>query len=341
MLTAPLKIYSDRTLLRKNEPHEILFYPFWGKNPEDPADPNTGRFDEYQRVGKDFFTLVNTIEEADVAVLPHQWRGFDEKTEAFCQQAAHAGKKVVIFFNHDSSEPIPVKNAVIFRTSFSQSTREAHEFSQPAWSEDFVKRYYGGNLPIREKSSRPTVSYCGYAANWKFRVKKLLRFKNLHPGTSLRTEALDRLKKCKNITANFIIRAGFWANVYRNGNSVDPSEISRVRKEFVENIAESDYVLCARGGGNFSYRLYETLSLGRIPVFINTDCVLPFEKEVPWKEMCVWVEEKDIETIAEKVLAFHQALSPEQFIELQKRNRKIWQEWLSPVGFFKNMHLLL
>jgi hypothetical protein len=78
------------------------------------------------------------------------------------------------------------------------------------------------------------------------------------------------------------------------------------------------------------------MSLGRIPVFVNTDCVLPYEKFIDWKNLLVWVEEKDLSDIAEKVSMYHKSLSPEQFVERQKELRSIYEEWLSPQGFFKN-----
>jgi hypothetical protein len=32
-----------------------MLYPFWGQNPEDPADPNSGRFDRYSETGATLF----------------------------------------------------------------------------------------------------------------------------------------------------------------------------------------------------------------------------------------------------------------------------------------------
>ena len=66
--------------------------------------------------------------------------------------------------------------------------------------------------------------------------------------------------------------------------------------EFYENMVSSDYIVCVRGGGNFSVRLYETLAMGRIPIFINTDCLLPLNKSIDWKKHVVWIEREDIDT---------------------------------------------
>ena len=67
-----LKVYSDRSLIPNGTPHAVIFYPFWGKNPEDPVDPNSGRFDEYAALGSRHLELA-PLEAADVAVFPLDW----------------------------------------------------------------------------------------------------------------------------------------------------------------------------------------------------------------------------------------------------------------------------
>ena len=106
------------------------------------------------------------------------------------------------------------------------------------------------------------------------------------------------------------------------------------RNEYVQNMVESDYILCARGAGNFSYRLYETLCCGRIPVFIDTDCVLPLESSIDWKSHCVWVEGSDVAHIGDQVAAFHASLTPAEFADRQRACRALWETHLSPQGFF-------
>jgi hypothetical protein len=42
--------------------------------------------------------------------------------------------------------------------------------------------------------------------------------------------------------------------------------------------------------------------------------------------------------IAEKIAEFHDNLSPQEFVDLQYECRKIWQERISPEGFFENLY---
>ena len=93
-----------------------------------------------------------------------------------------------------------------------------------------------------------------------------------------------------------------------------------------------------RGTGNFSMRFYETLCLGRIPIFVDTDCVLPYDFSLDWKQHCVWIDRSEIPFIAEKVADFHAALSPDDFIDLQRGNRELWEERLSTEGFYSHFY---
>ena len=115
----------------------------------------------------------------------------------------------------------------------------------------------------------------------------------------------------------------------------------RVRREFVENIRGSDYIVCVRGSGNFSTRLYETLCMGRIPLIIDTDCVVPFAGLEEWKKLAIWCPASDIESAGARVAAFHAALTPQDFIDSQRACRHFWAERLSPEGFFAHMAEML
>lgn len=354
-----LKIFSDRSYLMPGKGHVTMLYPFWGKNIEDPRDPSSGRFDKYAEVGSRFFQMT-TLEDADIAVFPGAWEHVIgntsalKKAEQFIKSASQAGKPTVIFFWSDSDEDIPYENIIIFRTSLYHSRKKLNEFAMPAWSEDFIAKYHNEQLPIRQKKERPVVGFCGYAPPYRgmplsFRqklrsvihgsrrlLKKLIGYKSAN--SSIRTAALQVLAMNNQIDSNFIIREQFLGGASTSSGKIDFERMNRLRQEYVQNMIESDYILCARGGGNFSYRLYETLSCGRIPVFINTDCVLPYHSEINWKEYCVWLDESEVDGIAERVVKFHNSLSPKGFAELQKRCRKLWEDWLSPVGFFANFY---
>jgi hypothetical protein len=340
-----LKIYSDKSWLPAGKKHVIMLYPFWGDIPLPADDPDFGRFDEYMQCGKEIFEMTNELSSCNIAILPFEY-AFDEESKAFAEKANVAakekGKKLLVFYNSDDPSPINLDNSIILRTSFLSSARKQNEFAFPGWSVDFIKQYSGGKLNILRKQTYPEVSYCGYVDSTEESTLGIkARFRRLFvkpaedffaKGAAVRGKAVRRLQHDKNVKYNFIIRQGFWAEGLADKKAA--------RKQYAENMLQSPYALVARGAGNFSYRLYEVMSCGRIPLFINTDCVLPYENFIDWKKSCVWVEEKDIEQVSSVLARFHHSISEEEFEILQNNNRKIYEEWLSPTGFFKNLKRL-
>lgn len=277
-------------------------------------------------------------------------------------RANQAGKISVGFYYGDRSHlESPIQCDLVFRNSLYSSTRKPSDFAYPAWSVDFTEKYFNGHLPIRQKHPKPIVGFCGFigkddinfhAKRFLYQVHKLLgketfppkyRFPLIPPqyrlpllhfqGSLVRKRAVSTFSKSPLVETNFVFRD-------QMGLFSQPDAPSReaFRSVFVTNMQESDYILCCRGYGNYSFRFYETLSCGRIPIFIDTDCVLPFDFEIDWKKYCVWLTESEIPMIAEKVAEFHEKLSPQEFIDLQHECRKIWQERLSPEGFFANLY---
>ena len=74
---------------------------------------------------------------------------------------------------------------------------------------------------------------------------------------------------------------------------------------------------------NFSVRFYETLAMGRIPIFIDTDSPLPDIGNKDWRDFIVWVEQKDIHRATEITKEW---LLNRDLIEQKKLNRALWLE---------------
>ncbi|WP_300565210.1 exostosin family protein [Flavobacterium sp.] len=197
------------------------------------------------------------------------------------------------------------------------------------------------------KRELPVIGFCGHATTTRLkRFKELAKclkentrrfiqnpfrkdWETLFASAYERAILLKYFENCSLVITNFIYR-----NHYRAGAQ---TEIERTQTtiEYYNNIANSDYVLCVRGAGNFSVRFYETLMMGKIPVFVNTDCLLPFEDQINWKQHVVWIEWKDRKNIAQMVFDFHNQLSNEDFIQMQLNNRKLWKETLSVKGMLE------
>jgi hypothetical protein len=215
-----LKIYANRSDMLPGDRHVVLLYPFWGEVPEPAGSVDLGRFDLYLQESRDIFVLVETLAEADVALLPFEWKqgspAHNGIASRLAEDAAHHGKRIIIFFNNDSAEEIPIDNAVIFRTSFYRSTRKPNEYAVPGWSVDFMARYLDGMLPVRQMKDKPVVGYCGYVdydfaspATVLMHGLRLAMGRKIKIGAALRGSALRLLRRDPRVRTNFISRTGF------------------------------------------------------------------------------------------------------------------------------------
>jgi len=296
-----------------------------------------------------FIFEMSPLEQADLVIVPVNWIELQgpeiDLLVQSIERARKAGKLTVSFFGGDHScAELPTHCDLIFRNSIYASTRKQNDFAMPAWGEDFIKTHFNSQLVVRQKQPEPTVGFCGFSAKRDlksfiksvlYETEKLfwreLALKN-NIGHVLRLQALATLSRSSLVKTNFIV------NNKPFFNEADSNLQRKVREQYFLNMLESDYVFCCRGYGNFSFRLYESLSCGRIPVFVNTNCVLPYDFKLNWKKYCVWIEEYEIPLIAEKVAEFHEKLQPNEFINLQYECREIWEKWLSPEGFFANLY---
>lgn len=69
--------------------------------------------------------------------------------------------------------------------------------------------------------------------------------------------------------------------------------------DYLQEIVDSHFVLCPRGIGTSTYRLFEVLSLGRVPIIISDDWVPP--EGVDWNSCSIRVAEERLFDIPEVV----------------------------------------
>jgi hypothetical protein len=88
------------------------------------------------------------------------------------------------------------------------------------------------------------------------------------------------------------------------------------QNRYVNHLKEMTYIVCPRGVENFSFRVYEALRFGRIPVIIDTEMVLP--DKIDWKALTVHVPFESLENIYEIILHDYTSRTPQQFLDRQK-----------------------
>jgi Exostosin family len=95
------------------------------------------------------------------------------------------------------------------------------------------------------------------------------------------------------------------------------------KREYVEEILRSKFVLCPRGQGTGSHRLLEVMQLGRVPVIIADDWVEPSGPR--WSEFSLRVAESDLFSIP-RLLSEREP----SFRMMAKKARQAWEEFFSP-----------
>jgi hypothetical protein len=66
-------------------------------------------------------------------------------------------------------------------------------------------------------------------------------------------------------------------------------------RSYIDLIRRSKFILCPRGFGTSSIRIFEAMSHCRAPVVISDHWQPP--PEIPWKEFCVFITESDVRNI--------------------------------------------
>ncbi len=345
-----MKIYiahTDYSILDKRELF-ILARPFFYNNQWIDFDF------EKQKWGLDSsYELVSNINEAEIVILPFSVNQYynqklKNKLAAINNELIKVNKRGYGYITGDFGIAYPdFSNIIYFRMGGFKSQLGPNNKGFPVMLSDHFQRLFHHDHPIPfEKGPKPVVGFCGHATvSQAKRFKELLKclkencrrflenpmrkdWEPLFASAYERAKLLHIIEAEKKVKNNFIYRKKYRAGVQT------AEDLEFTTKEYYQNIHESDYVICVRGGGNFSVRLYETLMMGKIPVFVNTECLLPFPEKIDWKKHMVWVEWEERGQIAQKILDFHNNISNQDFIDLQILNRKLWKDVLSVKNIF-------
>jgi hypothetical protein len=297
--------------------------------------------------------------DGDFWVAPRVWGYYGtpsrlDDLNALVRDAAAADATLLIWHTGDLTPIPPPSRCVLLAHALNRSRRQRHWHIAPRFIDDPLVSQRKGQLPLRRKGPRPVVGFCGYAdaAAWKVaysvvhglalrasaaaaRLRGQPAFFEaapLLPAARLRARVLRALERDARIDAQFIVRRRYRAGARQAGP--DHPTVT----QFFDNVFGTDYTVCVRGYGNWSIRFYETLACGRIPVFVDTDCTLPFENTVDWRRHCVWVPGHDVRRAGDYVAEFHGRLSDDAFERLQRDNREIWETRLTRAGFLSHLH---
>jgi hypothetical protein len=103
--------------------------------------------------------------------------------------------------------------------------------------------------------------------------------------------------------------------------------------KYAEAIRNSQFVLCPAGHGPATYRLFETMEMGRVPVVLSDDWVAP--PGPPWKEFSIRIPERHANEVATILKEFS-----DRHENMGLRARLAWEQWFAkPVCFHRLVEL--
>lgn len=134
-----------------------------------------------------------------------------------------------------------------------------------------------------------------------------------------------RMDMCKHLSGKegYEISAGNWSTEVPMNNF----------KRFLDITCSSKFGLAPRGYGRSSFRLYEILQLGTVPVYISDVHYLPWTDELDWNDFCVPINEDEIEDI-DTIL---KSIDDAEYNKLLENGRTVYEEYFSLEGLFKNI----
>lgn len=99
-------------------------------------------------------------------------------------------------------------------------------------------------------------------------------------------------------------------------------------QDFIDASLKSKFVLCPRGYGLSSFRLYESMQLDAVPVYISDNFWKPFDYELNWDEFCVSITEQQIPDIY-SILA---SISDEKYQKMKDKIKEIYENYFTLEG---------
>jgi hypothetical protein len=124
----------------------------------------------------------------------------------------------------------------------------------------------------------------------------------LMPGFA-RFEALDAVRRA--------------SHALEGSSKVEITDTRASQDSYADHLQRMTYILCPRGYENYSFRVYEALRYGRVPVIFDTDMVLP--DNIDWSAIALFVPGDRPEEAYQIILEDYERGLSADFVERQDR----------------------
>lgn len=330
-MSEQLRLFVDPAW-RRSGLHAPLMYPFWG-NPNEASSLfakemfDTFSFDTRQ------YTIIHDAQHADMVFAPyrHVWLlQNDPELLATCIVYARThGLPLLIDGVGDVEYPISYEHAYVLRIGGYRFLPEKNRIQIPPASDDLLMRCRDEKLSVRPKTEGvPSVGFAAWihypklqalrtiAREAPLRVRGVFddRYRACTKGVFWRKRAVDVLQSSPRVSLNVRARMSFSGTT-----KTAEKDMRDLREELVRTILDSDYALDVRGDANDATRLYEILSLGRIPVILDTERNFPFSDVVKYRDFAIIVDFREVSRLPEIIADFHARVSAGDYEDMQRK----------------------
>lgn len=226
-----------------------------------------------------------------------------------------------VFIEQDSPDtPIDRYNGIEFRTSLDKSIAKSHG-RQFLWT--YTDLSGGKPLPGSDYDPMPSVQFAGTAV---FQATTGQPFPQQQP----RFRAAMLLSTSGILNQTYLIQ-----QMFQNGRFIEYQNTKLNRDDYLSLMTRHPYGLSVRGWGNWSFRFYELMAYGRIPVHIHTNDELLFEDIINYDEYIVRVNNP--KNIRQKIEEFHSQFTDSRSLRFhQKKLRSLYEQYLTFPAFVKH-----
>jgi len=289
---------------------------------------------------------VSDASQAEAIVLPNNFKDpLTPEAQAYVKEYADLGerlhKPVCVFSLGDFTDKALFDSRVhVLRFSLYTDTASPHDISIPSLTEDNAM----SGITVRPKQEKPRVSFCGmgdlpgwrswalHFKNFGFDVRALWNsnWRARKLGIYWRQAAMRACSASTLVETLFIVRKTFSGS--RRTIELDPAQ---ARKEYLDSIINSDFVIAPKGDGNYSNRFVKTLCLGRFPVVVDTNIVLPLENVIDYSLISVRVPMNRVHETPKYIREFYDALTSEEWERRQHLARETFEKYLRQDSFLR------
>jgi hypothetical protein len=308
-------------LFLANKPYESTSEPFCLR----PFSDKTGKQKSIN------LRFTSQLINSDAVLVPYDLSYWYKNKVYITYLKSLAEKKKLIILNTGDfiSKIKKIENAIYFRPFLNPGEHSPNTIIIPYEIEPMFTAI----------TSNPkfNISFMGYFPRIiSTRLFYTLKNSFWHPvkgnGSIVRKLMARKIKKT-NLPLTLVKRNSF--SGWKRDNSTNT--LNR-RTEFFNSIRDSRYIICPRGDGNQSLRLYETLSAGRVPILIDTKIKLPLEDRLNYSEITITLNLYDsIDIWRKEILDFESLYKGTKFKKLSQEISEFYDQNLSMYNFYKNL----